>query len=83
MKYYLIEIADGDEKIKGKAIYEFDTRDKAIANFHSKMGVAMKSDMYKSEQLIVINSANGVEVEEIYNNENWVEPLPESEEVTE
>lgn len=61
MKYYLIEIADGDAKIKGKGIYEYDNRNDAIANFHAKMGVAMKSDLYTSELLLVVNSEGGTE----------------------
>lgn len=74
MKYYLIEIADGDDKIKGKGIYEYEDRTLAIANFHSKLGVAMKSELYKREQLIVLNSANGIEANEVYVNEKWAEP---------
>lgn len=66
MKYYLIEIAEGDLKIAGKAIYEYKTRNEAIANFHAKLANAMKSDLYTSEQVMVINSANGVEMSEKY-----------------
>lgn len=58
MKFYLIEIAEGDSKIKGKGMYEFNTRNEAIASFHSKMGVAMKSELYTKEQLMVIDSEN-------------------------
>lgn len=29
MKYYIIEISDGDAKIKGKGMYEYATRDEA------------------------------------------------------
>lgn len=58
IKYYVIEIAEGDSKIKGKGIYEYATKDEAIASFHSKMGTAMKSDLYTSEQLLVVDSNN-------------------------
>ena len=66
MKYYLIEISEGDSSIKGKAIYEYATRNEAVANFHAKLSNAMKSDLYTSEQVMVINSANGVEMAERY-----------------
>lgn len=77
MKYYLIEIAEGDAKIKGKAVYEYDDRNSAIASFHSKLGVAMKSELYTSEQILVLNSANGVEM-----SEKFERPMPEEIEET-
>lgn len=66
MKFYLIEISEGDAKIAGRAIYEYETRSEAIADFHTKLGSAMKSELYTSEQVIVINSENGIEAEEKY-----------------
>lgn len=66
MKYYVIEIAEGDSKIAGKSIYEYSTLNEALANFHSKLGTAMKSDLYTSEQIFVINSQNGIHAQEIY-----------------
>lgn len=60
MKYYVIEIATGDSKVAGKSIYEYNTEKEAIASFHSKLGVAMKSDLYTSELLIVINEEGKV-----------------------
>lgn len=59
-KYYVIEISEGDEKIKGKSIYEYDKKIDAMANFHSKLGAAMKSDLYTSEQIIVVDSNNDI-----------------------
>ena len=66
MKFYVIEISEGDSKIKGKSIYEYSTLNEALANFHSKLGTAMKSDLYTSEQIFVINSQNGIHAQEIY-----------------
>lgn len=66
MKFYVIEISEGDSKIKGKSIYEYSTLNEALANFHSKLGTAMKSDLYTSEQIFVINSQNGIHTQEIY-----------------
>lgn len=77
MKYFLIEIATGDNKIAGKSIYEYETRNEALANFHSKLGTAMKSALYETEQILVINSANGIEASETY-----AKPVPEVEEET-
>lgn len=73
MKYYVVEIAEGDKKIAGKGIYEFESRTEAIATFHSKLGVAMKSDLYTSEQILVVNSANGIEAQEVFIREVSVE----------
>ena len=73
MKYYLIEIAEGNAEIAGKGVYEYATRNEALANFHSKLGTAMKSDLYKTEQILVVNSENGKEAEAKYVNENYAE----------
>lgn len=59
MKYYVVEISEGDTKIAGKAIYEFTSEKDAVASYHSKMGNAMKSNLYLSELIIVIDE-NGL-----------------------
>lgn len=56
MKYYLIEISTGDSKITGKAIYEYDTLNDAVAMFHKKLGTAMSSDLYDIELVVVMDS---------------------------
>lgn len=56
MKYYVIEIATGDIKITGKGIYEYNSETEAVASFHSKLGTAMKSDLYETELILVIDS---------------------------
>lgn len=66
MKFYLVEIASGDAKIAGKAVYEYETLHEAVANFHSKLGSAMKSDMFESELVMVINGEGGVHMSEKY-----------------
>lgn len=66
MKFYVVEIAEGDAKIKGKGIYEYATKDEAVASFHSKMGTAMKSELYTREQLLVLDQFNNVLVSEVY-----------------
>lgn len=58
MKFYVIEIATGDAKIAGKGMYEYDSESLAIANFHSKLGTAMKSDLYESD-LVMVMDDNG------------------------
>ena len=61
MKYYVIEIATGDSKIEGKSIYEYNTSNAALGAFHQKLGTAMKSDLYTSDLLMVIDS-NGMQI---------------------
>lgn len=53
--FYLIEISTGDSKIAGKSIYEFETENEAEANFHSKLGSAMKSPLFATELLMVVD----------------------------
>lgn len=80
--FYLIEITTGDPKVEGKAVYEYATNTEAVATFHAKMGSAMKSDLYTSELLLVIDE-NG----SVLRRERFVRPIsvvevetPESEE---
>lgn len=60
MKYYVIEISEGDAKIAGKGIYEYATEKEAVASFHRKLGTAMTSDLYTSDLLMVIDDAGKV-----------------------
>lgn len=53
--FYLIEIATGDSKIAGKAIYSYNSEVEATAVFHLKLGSAMKSELYESELVMVID----------------------------
>lgn len=78
MKFYLIEISEGDQKIEGKAIYEYATLNEAVANFHSKLGAAMKSNLFTSELVMVINSDGG-----IHKSEKYVAEVAEVTETTE
>lgn len=72
MKYYLIEISTGDSKIAGKAIYEYATQNEAVAMFHSKLGSAMKSTLYTSELIMVIDE-NGA----VIKSEKYIAPVAE------
>lgn len=72
MKFYVIEIAEGDEKIKGVGAYAYESRDLAIAAFHQKMSTAMKSDLYTREQLLVVDENNVIYRQEVF--ERKVEP---------
>ena len=73
MNYYLIEITTGDSKIEGKAIYSYGTEHDAVAAFHSKMGTAMRSDLYDTELLMVVDGAGKVIKRELY-----IKPAPEA-----
>lgn len=66
MKYYVIEISSGDSKIAGKAIYEYATEHDAVATFHSKLGTAMKSDLYETALIMVIDGDGKVIKREKY-----------------
>lgn len=66
MKFYVIEIAMGDAKIQGKGIYEYDTEREAVASFHSKLGTAMKSELYTRELVMVVNEVGGVLRSEVF-----------------
>lgn len=69
MNYYVIEIAEGDAKIKGVSIGTYATKDEAVASFHSKMGTAMKSELYTREQLLVIDKFNNPIKSEVFERE--------------
>lgn len=71
MKYYLIEITTYvDDTPDSKGVYEYDDKDLAIANFHSKMGGAMKNDNYASELVQVISGSG-----QVVKTEYWVRPV--------
>lgn len=69
MKYYVIEIATGDAKIQGKGIYEYENRKDAVASFHKKLGVAMSSELYTSDLVMVIDSFGGTVIGDYFSNE--------------
>lgn len=66
IKYYVLEIAEGDSKIAGKGVYEYATANEAKASFHKKLGVAMSSELYTSDLVMVINSEGGILASEKY-----------------
>lgn len=66
MKFYVIEISTGAASISGKAIYEYASEHEAVATFHQKLGTAMKSDLYESELLIVVDADGKVVKREKY-----------------
>lgn len=59
-KYYLLEISEGNSKIAGKAVYEYATENDAVAMFHQKLATAMKSDLFTSELVMVIDDNGAV-----------------------
>ena len=72
--FYVVEITTGDSKIAGKAVYEYATETEAIATFHSKLGTAMKSELYDCSLVMVIDS-NGA----VYRSEKYTKPAPQAE----
>lgn len=67
--YYVLEITTGDAKVAGKSVYQYATADEAVATFHSKLGNAMKSDLYDTELVMVIADDGTV-----YRQERFVAP---------
>jgi hypothetical protein len=76
-KFYVLEISTGDERIQGRAVYEYNTLNEAVATFHQKLATAMKSDLYSSELVMVIDDTGAV-----FKTEKYIKPI-EVEEVTE
>lgn len=75
---YLIEITNyNNGTAVSKGIYEYATEMEAIANFHSKMGGAMKNATYASELLMVVTNTGAV-----VKSEYWVRPIEVKEEPT-
>ena len=64
--FYVIEVSTVDSQIAGKAIYDRDELDKAVALFHQKLATAMNSELYTSELCMVIDSNGAVYKTEKY-----------------
>lgn len=64
--YYVMEISTGDPKIAGRAVYAYESLRDASATFHSKLGTAMKSDLYETELIIVVDEYGSVIKRERY-----------------
>lgn len=70
MKYFLIEISKlSTKETFEKGIYEYNTPNEAIAQFHKKLGGAMSNDTYEKELVMVINEIGGVLKTEHYEKE--------------
>jgi hypothetical protein len=66
--YHLIEITNyNDGTAEAKGMYAYATEEEAIANFHTKLGGAMKNDKYESELVVVITNTGAV-----IKSEYWV-----------
>lgn len=66
MKFYLIQISEGDSKVVGKTISEYATLEEATANYHKKLGTAMGSELYTSVLMMLVNSEGGIHKNEKY-----------------
>lgn len=69
-KYFLMEVSDGDPSIAGVGVYKYDTLNEATANFHTKLGNAMKSDKFTYEMVTIVNSYGKLLMSEVYTAEN-------------
>lgn len=66
MQYQVIEIAEGDARVAGSAIYKPTIKKAAIAQFHKKLGTAMNSDLYTRDLVMVIDRNGRVVKREVY-----------------
>lgn len=66
--YFVIEITTTGSIAKG--VYQYDTLDAAIANFHSKLGSWMKNETCQAELVMVIDDAGAV-----YRTEKYTKPI--------
>lgn len=84
-KYYVVEISvmKEDPTKDTKGIYTYDSIDKAIGTFHSKLGAAMKAETFVSEMVMVVDDNGAVIRSEKYVAPVEPEPQPEPEETTE
>lgn len=64
--FYLIEISTGDSKVTGRAVYAYDNEHDAVANYHGKLSTAMKSDLYDTELVMVVDETGKVIKRERY-----------------
>lgn len=64
--FYVVEVSTGDAQIAGKAVYQYNTLDEAVGTFHSKLGSAMKSALYETELVLVIEDNGSVNRSEKY-----------------
>lgn len=64
--YYVLEVSTGDSKIAGKSVYQYGTITEAVATFHSKLGAAMKSELFETELIMVIEDNGSVVCSEKY-----------------
>lgn len=82
MKYYVLVISNGDSKIAGKAVYEYDNKHDAVASFHGELSKGMKSDLYTDVLAMVVDSEGGVHAvsKEVG---KYVEPQPVEEPIEE
>lgn len=64
--YYVLEIATGDAKVAGKSVYQYATIEEAVGAFHSKLGTAMRSELYESDLCMVIEDNGSVSRSEKY-----------------
>lgn len=62
--YYVIEITTTDKA--AKAVYSYDTLEKAVATFHSQLGGWMKNETCQTELVMVIDDNGAVHRAEKY-----------------
>lgn len=64
-----------DETPKAKGVYEYEDETLAIANFHTKLGGAMKNENYAREMVIVTDDKSNVIQNDVFVRPSKVEEV--------
>ena len=76
MNYYVVRVKlllDGTTK--KSELMEYDTRQEAVAKFHSNLGTDMADDTLAGSMCVVLNGHGGTEIKDFW--ERPVDPDPE------
>ena len=75
MNYYVMRVKYlKDGTVKKSEVMDYESRQAAIAKFHSNMGADMADDTLKGSMCTVINGAGGQEEAEYWMTEDEPEP---------
>ena len=77
--YYVVRVKrlkDGTEK--KSELMSYETRQEALAKFHTNMGTDMVDDTLIGSMCVVLNEHGGTEIKDYWQGEPAPEPEPES-----
>lgn len=78
--YYVMRVKYlKDGTTKKSEVMDYETRDQAVAKFHTNLGADMVDDTLKGSMCTVINSHGGQETKEYWGETDMDVPTPEPE----